>query len=169
MPTIDKLMQTALATALLLAAAPAAGLASAPDWDAEPADVPAALRNAHALWGKAVAADDPLALSKVYTADAWLELPCSLSPLPQETVHASWKHLYRLPNLSVSLVPLSFDLARSRDIAVERGRAQYLHLVGGIPYGTNVSYLRVWKQQRGSWLISAEISTAGGACSGGED
>ena len=157
------------ALALVLATAPVAGLAAAPDWDAEPVAVPAALRDAHARWQQAVSAEDPLALARLYADDAWLEPPCSLPPRPQPKVVETWRHLFTLPNLSVSLRPLGFDMARSRDLAVERGRAQYLHLVGGIPYGTNVSYLRTWRKQRGQWLISAEISTPGGACSDRDD
>ena len=143
--------------------------ASRTDEIGEPVPVPAPLRAAHARWVEAERDGDPAELARLYAPDAWLQPPCSLVGEAPRTVLETLTALHALPNMNISFDPHRFDLSRSRDMAVERGRGQYLHLVGGIPWGTNVSYLRVWRKTGSRWLIAAETTRPGGSCEGSDD
>ena len=160
------LLRSALALALLapVALLPAPADARPPDREAETVAPPPMLRAAHARWTTALDAEIPAALGRLYAADAWLAPPCPLNPEGETDPARLWTRIFALPNMNVSFEPQSFAPARSGDLVVERGRGQYLHLVGGIPYGTNVSYLRVWQKRRGAWLITDEITIGKESC-----
>ena len=49
-------------------------------------------------------------------------------------------------------------------MAIERGWAQLMQNVGGLPYATNVDYIRVWSRAGGTWRVAADLFAAGGPC-----
>ena len=160
------LLRSAFALALLapVALLPTVAQARPPSREADVAAPPRMLRAAHGRWTAALDAETPAELGRLYAAEAWLVPPCTLAPDGEADPAGLWTHVFAFPNMNVSFEPQSFAPARSGDLVVERGRGQYLHLVGGIPYGTNVSYLRIWRKQRGAWLITDEITLGKESC-----
>jgi len=108
--------------------------------------------------------DDADALARLYAPDAWFKAPCARLRTGRAAIAQRWREILAYSPTTVSLRPRSFDFARGRDMAVERGRAQLLQNVGGLPYGTNVDYLRVWRRGGATWLIAADMFTPGGSC-----
>ena len=123
--------------------------------------VPAELWSALRLWQRN--ADNAAVVSQLYALDAWLKPPCSPVRKGRPAIVAQWRESLSRSGFSVALEPERFDLSAERDIAIERGEGQYLQLVGGVPFGTNVDYLRVWKKVQGTWLIAVDFSS-GGPC-----
>jgi hypothetical protein len=151
-----------LASACALPGGAVAASQGEDEQQAEIVEAPPPLREAHARWRSAASAGDAEGLAALYSATALLEPPCSLLRPGPRTPLETWKALFAMPNMSVGFDPLGFEPRRG--MTVEHGRAQYLHLVGGIPYGTNVAYRRVWRELGGKWLIAAEWITKGGEC-----
>lgn len=116
------------------------------------------------LWQAAVDADGPEQIAGLYTADAWLKLPCTPVRTGSTAIPEAWRDLYSYSPASISIETESFDLSRGRDVAMERGQAHFLQNVGGLPYGTNVEYLRVWRWTPQGWRIAVDIFTPGGSC-----
>jgi len=117
-----------------------------------------------ALWESAAGASGPERIIGLYAADAWLKLPCTPVRTGATAVREAWRDFFAYSPATVSIDPESFDLSRGRDDAVERGRAHLSQNVGGLPYGTNVEYLRVWRRTAQGWRIAADIFTPGGPC-----
>lgn len=117
-----------------------------------------------ALWKAAVDANAPEQIARLYTADAWLKLPCTPVRTGSTAIPEAWRDLYSYSPASISIETESFDLSRGRDVALERGRAQFLQNIGGLPYGTNVEYVRVWHRTGQGWRIAVDIFSPGGSC-----
>ena len=146
------------------AAAAAAASASVEEEDDEPVPAPRALREAVGRWEAAMASGDAARIGEVYAPEAWLKPPCAPMQVGRPALAEAWREILSYSPANLSLTPRSFDMARGRDMASERGRAQFLQIVGGLPYGTNVDYLRVWRRRGGTWLIVADLFTPGGPC-----
>ena len=158
-----------VACALILAAASAPAQDSLPEtgpgsFEAETVDPPALLREAVARWTAAEESEDAARIAAMYAPDGWFQPACARLAAGREAVSASWRAILSHSPATLSLNPHIFDVARGRDMAIERGQAQFLQNVGGLPYGTNVGYVRVWRRQGGEWLIAADSFGPGGPC-----
>jgi uncharacterized protein (TIGR02246 family) len=137
--------------------------------DFDPAPVPRQLRDAVARWAAATDRDEAESVAELYAPDGWFKPPCARLRSGRAAIAAGWRTILAYSPTTVSLRPRSFDLARGRDMAIERGRAQFLQNVGGLPYGTNVDYLRIWRRTADGWLIAADMFTPGGPCEEDEE
>ncbi|HYI46866.1 MAG TPA: nuclear transport factor 2 family protein [Allosphingosinicella sp.] len=148
----------------VLSPAPGAAALAQEEEDSGPVPVPRQLRDAVAGWSATADSDDSDALARLYAPDAWFKAPCARLRTGRAAIAQRWREILAYSPTTVSLRPRSFDLARGRDMALERGRAHLLQNVGGLPYGTNVDYLRVWRRTGATWLIAADMFTPGGPC-----
>jgi len=153
----------------VLAAAPSLAQDSLPEtgpgsFEAEAVDPPSLLRAAIARWDAAEESEDPARIAAVYATDGWFQPPCARLAAGRAAVSESWRTILASSPATLSLTPHVFDVARGRDMAIERGQAQFLQNVGGLPYGTNVGYVRVWRRQGSEWLIAADSFGPGGPC-----
>lgn len=149
--------------AAIVLAAPASA-AQFPFDDYKQVEPPARLREPVAGWQKAMAGEDAGAVAGKYAADGWLKLPCAPAAMSRSKIGEQWRNYWSSSPATVSLQPSSFDLATGKDMAVERGWAQLTQNVGGMPYATNVDYVRVWRKAGRSWLIAVDLFAAGGLC-----
>lgn len=127
-------------------------------------DPPSQLRADIERWSRAVEANDAEQIAGFYAQQGWLKLPCSPAGFGRTAIVERWRALHTQGPVSLSLHPSSFELSRGSDMVIERGWAQLMQNVGGLPDATNVDYLRVWSRRDGAWRIAADIFAPGGAC-----
>lgn len=152
---------TLIALSGALLAAPAA---AGQDEDDVVAETPAPMRAAVANWQAALDSDDADRVSRAYAVDGWFKAPCEPFKVGRSAIAGGWADILLHSPANLDLQPRSFEVSRGRDVAIERGRAQFLLNIGGLPYGTNVDYLRIWRRSGGDWLIEADLYTPGAPC-----
>lgn len=104
-------------------------------------------------------------LGALYAPDAWRKPACSPLVQGKSQLVEAWKELFARKQFNPSFRIRDFDVSPDGKFAVERGRAHFLENVGGVPYGSNFEYTRIWKKVgRRSWQIAADIALAADTC-----
>lgn len=132
--------------------------------DYKQVEPPSLMRVPVAAWQKALEGENPAVIAQGYAPDGWLKLPCAPTAMGRAKIAEQWRTYLSSSPATVSLQPSSFDLGKGNDVAIERGWAQLTQNVGGLPYATNVDYVRVWRKTGTSWLIAVDMFAAGGLC-----
>ena len=124
----------------------------------------AAIRAADADWGKAAAAKDLEKCMSYYADDAILISPGAPAVVGKDNIRKFIQQLLAVPNMQLSITVASVDVARSGDLALDRGSVQAT-VTGknGKPATQASVYALTWKKSAdGSWKIAADTSAAAG-------
>ncbi|HEY6905143.1 MAG TPA: DUF4440 domain-containing protein, partial [Candidatus Acidoferrales bacterium] len=81
----------------------------------------AAIRAADADWGKAATAKDLDKVMSYYMDDAVLFAPKAPASVGKDSIRKGWQGLLSAPGLQMTITPSTVDVARSGDLAMERG------------------------------------------------
>lgn len=152
----------ALSAALILAAGcsrPSA--APAPPPDTRIADE-AAIRQADADWAQWAMAKDLDKCMSQYEADAVAFAPGMPAYIGKDNIRKFIAGLLASPHLHLEIHVARVDVARSGDLAMDRGTASAT-VTGknGKPATSSSAYVLVWKKQPdGSWKIAADTSAS---------
>lgn len=104
-------------------------------------------------------------LESFYAENAWIKPPCDPLVQGRPAVLENWRALLARNQFSPSYTARDFDVAPDRRMAVERGKAQFLENVGGVPYGWNFTYSRIWHRTgSGKWLIVVDVASVADVC-----
>ncbi len=149
----------ALFLACLVAACSSQPTAPAAPPDTRGADE-AAIRAADADWAKAAAANDLEKCMSYYADDAIVISPGNAAIVGNENIRKFIERLLAVPNMQLNITVSSVDVARSGDLALDRGS------VGATITGKNGKsstqtslYALTWKKDAdGSWKIAADTS-----------
>ncbi len=120
----------------------------------------AVIRAADADWSKAATAKDLDKVVSYYTDDAVLFAPKAPAFVGKDNIRKAWQGLLATPNMQMTITPLAVDVARSGDLAVERGSFQVASTdKKGKPTTESGQFVIVWKKQAdGSWKVAADTN-----------
>ncbi len=140
------------------------GVSCAQQKPAEPPDTravdEAAIRAADADFAKAAEAKDLDKCMSPYADDAVLLASGAPAFIGKENIRKFMQGLVAAPNLQLKINIASVDVARSGDIAIDRGSVDTtITDKKGKPTTGTSEYVLVWeKQADGSWKIAADTS-----------
>lgn len=141
-----------------------AGCSNQPAAPAAPPDTraadEAAIRAADADWAKAAMAKDLEKAVAVYQGDAVAFAPGMPAVMGKDNLRKFMAGLLAAPGLQLNIHVASVDVARSGDIAIDRGTVDSsVTDKKGKTTTQTVAYVLVWKKQSdGSWKILADTS-----------
>ena len=120
----------------------------------------AAIRSADADWGKAATAKDLDKVMSYYMDDAVLFAPKAPASVGKDSIRKGWQGLLSAPGLQMTITPSTVDVARSGDIAVERGSYNVVTTdKKGKPATDTGQIVIVWKKQAdGNWKVAADTN-----------
>lgn len=122
----------------------------------------AAIRAADADWAKAAMAKDLDKCMSVYLDNAVLLASGAPAAVGKDNIRKFIQQMVNAPGLQLTFDVAAVDVARSGDIAMDRGTAEttVTDKKGKAVTSTSV-YVLVWKKQAdGSWKIAADTSAA---------
>ena len=145
----------------------AACLAACSQQPAQPASTPdtrasdeAAIRASDADFAKAAAAKDVDRCASLYMNDAVIFSPGAPAVIGKDNIHKFFEQMVAGPSLQFAFSNVTVDVARSGDLAEDRGSVQVT--TGdkrGKPVTQTSEYVLVWKKQPdGSWKVAADTS-----------
>jgi len=119
-----------------------------------------AIRSASDVWNQAAAAKDLDKSVSVYTDDAVLFAPKAPAAVGKDNIRKAWQGLLAAPGLQLTVTTTGVDVARSGDLAVERGTFQVVTTdKKGKPNTETGQLVVVWKKQAdGSWKVVADTN-----------
>jgi uncharacterized protein (TIGR02246 family) len=150
--------------AAVLAACFVAACSSQPTAPAAPPDTrvadEAAIRAADADFAKEVAAKDLERCMSYYADDAILISPGNPALVGKDNIRKFIERLIAVPNLQLNITVSSVDVARSGDLALDRGSVAATVTGKHGKSSTQTSlYALTWKKDAdGSWKIAADTS-----------
>jgi len=111
-------------------------------------------------WNKAIAAKDLDRCIAFYENDAVLFAPNAPAAVGKEAIRAAWKQLLSGPKVQITFPSTEIDVARSADLAVQRGAFQAAFTDGkGRTTTENGRFVIVWqKQPDGAWKVMADTN-----------
>lgn len=141
-----------------------AGCSNQTGGTAAPADTraadEAAIRAATGTFDQGIAAKDLDKAVSSYQDDAVLFAPKAPAAVGIAAIREAWKGLLGVPGLKMTLNIASVDIARSGDLAVERGTFQIDTTdKDGKPASELGHFVIAWKKQAdGSWKVTADTN-----------
>jgi uncharacterized protein (TIGR02246 family) len=122
----------------------------------------AAIRAADADWAKAAAAKDLEKCMSYYADDAVVFSPGVPAVVGKDNIRKFVQQLLAVPNLQLNITVANVDVARSGDLALDRGSVQVATVGKNGKPATNTSqYALTWKKSTdGSWEIAADTSAS---------
>jgi len=119
-----------------------------------------AIRAASDVWNQAAAAKDLDKSVSVYTDDAVLFAPKAPAAIGKDSIRKGWQGLLAAPGLKLTVTTSGVDVARSGDLAVERGTFSVVTTdKKGKPNTETGQLVVVWKKQAdGSWKVVADTN-----------
>jgi uncharacterized protein (TIGR02246 family) len=155
----SSLFTAAIAFAVSLAACSQPKPSAPPDTRA--ADE-AAIRSADADFAKAAAAKDIDKIVALYMDDAVIFSPGAPAVIGKENIHRFFEQILAGPSIQFAFSNVTVDVARSGDLAEDRGSIQVTTTgKDGKPATQSSEYVLVWKKQAdGSWKVAADTSAA---------
>jgi len=153
----SSLFTAAIAFAACLAACSQAKPPAPPDTRA--ADE-AAIRSADADFAKAAAVKDVDKIVALYMDDAVIFSPGAPAVIGKENIHKFFERILAGPSIQFAFSNVTVDVARSGDLAEDRGSIQVTTTgKDGKPATQSSEYVLVWKKQAdGSWKVAADTS-----------
>jgi uncharacterized protein (TIGR02246 family) len=122
----------------------------------------ATIQAADADWAKAAAAKDLDKMTAPYLDDAVLFSPGVPAVVGKDNLRKFFQQMVAAPNMQLSFSDVTVDVARSGDLAEDRGsfQATVTDKKGKATTQTG-KYVLVWKKQAdGSWKIAADTSAS---------
>ncbi|HEX4001764.1 MAG TPA: SgcJ/EcaC family oxidoreductase [Candidatus Acidoferrales bacterium] len=119
-----------------------------------------AIRAADADFAKAAAAKDLGKCMALYMDDAVIFSPGTPAVIGKDNIRKFFEHMLAGPSLQFSFSNVTVDVARSGELAEDRGSIQVTTAGGnGKPVTQSSEYVLVWKKQAdGSWKVAADTS-----------
>lgn len=147
------------ATAVFVASFAACSQPPAAPPDTRAADE-TAIRAASDVWNQAAATKDLDKSVSVYTDDAVLFAPKAPAAVGKDNIRKAWQGLLAAPGLQLTVTATGIDVARSGELAVERGTYQVVTTdKKGKPSTETGQLVVVWKKQAdGSWKVAADTN-----------
>ena len=119
----------------------------------------AAIRAATSTLEQGVETKDLDKAVSAYEDNAVLFVPKAPASVGKDAVRRAWQGLLAAPGLKLALHVTAVDVARSGDIAVERGTFQIVTTdKEGKPNTETGQLVIVWKKVSGSWKIIADTN-----------
>jgi uncharacterized protein (TIGR02246 family) len=120
----------------------------------------AAINAASDDWSKAIAAKDLDKCMSFYVDDAVLFAPNAPAAVGKDAIRAAWKQLLSAPSVQLTFPSTQIDVARSADLAVQRGPFQAVIAdAKGKSTTENGRFVIVWqKQADGTWKVLADTN-----------
>ncbi len=120
----------------------------------------AAINSATTEWSKDIAAKDIDKCVAMYEDDAVLFAPNAPAVIGKDAIRAAWKQLLAAPKIQITFPATTIDVARSADLAVQRGAFQAVTTdAKGKSSTENGRFVIVWqKQPDGSWKVLADTN-----------
>lgn len=127
--------------------------------DTRPADE-AAIRANDADFARAAAAKDIDKCVSLYMDDAVIFSPGTPAVIGKDNIHKFFERMLAAPTMQFSFSDVTVDVARSGDLAEDRGAVQVTTTdKKGKPVTDSSQYVLVWKKQAdGSWRVAADTS-----------
>lgn len=150
-------MRTLLTLTMLLCLA-AAGCAKP-----NTADDEQAIRDIETRWNQMIVERDLKGIVGLYGEDGIVMAPNAPPMQGPDPVSQVWGGLFELPGFKLTITPVEVTVARSGDLAMDRG--VYALTTAG-PAGEvveNGKYVVVWKKVDGDWKVAADIFNANAA------
>jgi uncharacterized protein (TIGR02246 family) len=118
----------------------------------------AAIRAAVERWGAAARAKDAAAFTSFYAENAWLLLEASPDSVGKAAIGATIGAMMQDPNFALSIDSTSIVVARSGDVAYERGSYELtLSDANQRPAVQKGNYVVVWsKEADGTWKVAID-------------
>jgi uncharacterized protein (TIGR02246 family) len=122
----------------------------------------AAIRSAIEQWGAAARAKDAAAFTSFYAEGAWLLLEAAPDSVGKEAIGATIGALMQDPNFALSFDTASIVVARSGDVAYERGSYELtLSDANQRPAAQKGNYVVIWsKQADGRWKVAIDAPSS---------
>jgi len=120
----------------------------------------AAIRASDADFAKAAAAKDVDRCASLYMDDAVIFSPGAPAVIGKDNIRKFFEQMVAGPRLQFAFSNVTVDVARSGDLAEDRGSAQVTTTdKRGKPVTQTSEYVLVWKKQPdGSWKVAADTS-----------
>jgi len=120
----------------------------------------AAITAASDEWNKAIAAKNLDQCVSAYENDAVLFAPNAPAAVGKDAIGAAWKELLSAPRVQITFPSTEIDVARSADLAVQRGAFQAVMTdAKGKASTENGRFVIVWrKQEDGTWKVLADTN-----------
>jgi uncharacterized protein (TIGR02246 family) len=120
----------------------------------------AAINAASDEWSKDISAKDLDKCVSYYEDDAVLFAPNAPAIVGKDAIRAAWKQLLSSPKVQMSFSSAAIDVARSGDLAVQRGAFQAVITdAKGKATTENGRFVIVWqKQPDGTWKVMADTN-----------
>lgn len=120
----------------------------------------AAITAASDDWNQAIAAKDLDKCMSFYANGAVLFAPNAPAAVGNDAIRAAWKQLLSAPSVKLTFPATQIDVARSADLAVQRGPFQAVITdAKGKSTTENGRFVIVWqKQADGSWKVLADTN-----------
>jgi uncharacterized protein (TIGR02246 family) len=120
----------------------------------------AAIRAQDAEFAKAAAAKDIDKCVSLYMDDAVIFSPGTPAVIGKDNIHKFFERMLAGPTMQFSFSDVTVDVARSGDLAEDRGAVQVSTTdKKGKPITHSSEYVLVWKKQAdGSWKVAADTS-----------
>jgi uncharacterized protein (TIGR02246 family) len=121
-----------------------------------------AIRSADADFAKAAAARDTDKVVALYMDDAVIFSPGAPAVIGKENIHKFFEKILAGPSIQFAFSNVTVNVARSGDLAEDRGSIQVTTTgKDGKPATQSSEYVLVWKKQAdGSWKVAADTSAA---------
>jgi uncharacterized protein (TIGR02246 family) len=144
-------MRSALvaASAVTLAILPALAVAQGRDEQA--------IRSLERQWVKLVADKNVAAIADLYAPGGTLMPPNAPLAEGREAITATWRGMVQSPGFALSFTPSRIDVARGRDMAVDRGTYRLTTQGASGPVEDRGKYVVVWRKVNGGWKVAADI------------
>ncbi|MGO9588622.1 MAG: YybH family protein [Candidatus Acidiferrales bacterium] len=117
----------------------------------------AAIRAADAQFAKDAAAKDVDKCVALYMDDAVIFSPSAPAVIGKDNIHKFFEQMLAGPSLQFAFSNVTVDVARSGDLAEDRGSVQVTS--AGKKVTQSSEYVLVWKKQAdGSWKVAADTT-----------
>jgi uncharacterized protein (TIGR02246 family) len=120
------------------------------------------IRATSTAWTKAAQAKDLEKSIAIYEPDAVMFVPGAPAIRGIEAIRKVWQSMLAAQGPNLTITPTSVDVARSADLAWERGAysADVIDAKGKITTQTGL-YILLWKKHNdGSWKVAADLNAA---------
>ncbi len=131
----------------------AAGCTTIADKDSEAAKIAAQ----NTAWLAMAAAGDAAGIGNLYTSDGTFMMSNAPIVIGPKKIADAWAGLMKLPGVSITFETVQLDIAKSGDLAMDRGRYELRFDGQNGPVRDVGKFIVVWKKVAGEWKVAADI------------
>jgi uncharacterized protein (TIGR02246 family) len=123
----------------------------------DPAQEAEKIRELSQRWNQAIAARDSSALAAFYADDAVLQAPNMAPVTGRRNIESWWGSTIVFPNMSLTFAASQVSVARSGDLAYQRGTYRMSVETPQGPVSDAGKTLLVWKKEKGEWKVAVDM------------